>query len=177
LSPPLDAYDVRVSRVRLVELKMPKIEIRMTSKSIFGGLKIFSWFLAFSLRGLFCLLVFATSLLIAPKSAAAPTPAATQRLASWYGEEHRGRLMANGKRFNPDRLTAASWFYPLGTKVRVTINGSSQHPRSVLVKVTDRGPAKELVREGRVIDLALGAFKQLAHPSIGLIEVTVEPLK
>src|SRR5580765_8946577 len=85
--------------------------------------------------------------------------------ASWYGEDHRGRLMANGKRFNPDKLTAASWFYPLGTKVRVTINDASQRPRSVLVKITDRGPAKELVREGRVIDLALGAFKQLAHPS------------
>ena len=40
--------------------------------------------------------------------------------ASWYGEDHRGRLMANGKKFNPDKLTAASWFYPLGTRVRVT---------------------------------------------------------
>ncbi len=35
-------------------------------------------------------------------------------LASWYGEAHRGKLMANGKRFNPDRLTAASWFYRSG---------------------------------------------------------------
>ena len=41
-------------------------------------------------------------------------------LASWYGEAHRGRLMANGRKFDPDKLTAASWFYPLGTRVRVT---------------------------------------------------------
>src|SRR5213080_4211952 len=97
-------------------------------------------------------------------------------MASWYGEDHRGRLMANGKRFNPDKLTAASWFYPLGTKVRVTINDPSRPARSVLVKITDRGPAKQLVRDGRIIDLALGAFKQLAHPNLGLVAVTVEPL-
>src|SRR5262249_9695191 len=68
-------------------------------------------------------------------------------VASWYGEEHRGRLMANGKKFNPDKLTAASWFYPLGTKVRVTLK-SEKGTRTVLVTITDRGPAKELVRDG-----------------------------
>src|SRR5256885_351299 len=56
---------------------------------------------------------------------AADAAASQTHVASWYGEEHRGRLMANGKRFNPDKLTAASWFYPLGTTVRVTLNASS----------------------------------------------------
>ena len=54
--------------------------------------------------------------------------------ASWYGEDHRGKLMANGKRFDPDKPTAASWFYPLGTRVRVTVkpvsSSASQAPRS-----------------------------------------------
>jgi rare lipoprotein A len=118
-------------------------------------------------------LVFASGL----SSFAASLPQPAQNLASWYGEEHRGRLMANGKRFNPDKLTAASWFYPLGTRVLVTLNSPSQKPRTVLVKITDRGPAKDLVREGRVIDLALGAFKQLARPAVGLIEVTVQPIR
>ena len=108
---------------------------------------------------------------------AEPPPQPAQNLASWYGEEHRGRLMANGRRFNPDKLTAASWFYPLGTKVRVTLNSGSQNPRAVLVKITDRGPARELVREGRIIDLTLAAFKQLARPGVGLIEVTVQPVR
>ena len=45
------------------------------------------------------------------------TANAQKGLASWYGEELRGKLMANGKRFDPDKLTAASWFYPLGTRV------------------------------------------------------------
>jgi rare lipoprotein A (peptidoglycan hydrolase) len=96
--------------------------------------------------------------------------------ASWYGEDHRGRLMANGKKFNPDKLTAASWFYPLGTKVRVTLNSSNHNTRSVLVTITDRGPAKELVRDGRIIDLTHAAFKRLGHPKVGLVPVTVEPL-
>ena len=97
-------------------------------------------------------------------------------LASWYGEAHRGRLMANGKRFNPDNLTAASWFYPLGTKVRVTLNSQNQPPRSVLVTITDRGPAKKLVRHGRIIDLGHAAFQTLAPPELGLVAVLVQPV-
>ena len=96
-------------------------------------------------------------------------------LASWYGEDHRGRLMANGRRFNPDKLTAASWFYPLGTKVRVTLKSENQNPRTVLVTITDRGPAKELVRDGRIIDLTHATFRRLGHPKVGLVAVTVEP--
>jgi rare lipoprotein A len=97
--------------------------------------------------------------------------------ASWYGEEHRGQLMANGQKFDPDKLTAASWFYPLGTRVRVTINSPNFEPRSVLVTITDRGPAKRLVQQGRVIDLGRAAFLRLAHPDLGLVEVVVEPVQ
>ena len=97
-----------------------------------------------------------------------------KRLASWYGEAHRGKLMANGKKFNPDRLTAASWFYPLGTKVRVTAKASDNSARSVIVTITDRGPAHDLVREGRIIDLAHAAYKRLGHPDLGLVSVRVQ---
>ena len=97
-------------------------------------------------------------------------------LASWYGEEHRGKLMANGKRFNPDKFTAASWFYPLGSKVRVTLAGPSESPRSVVVTITDRGPAKEYVRDGRIIDLSHAPFKKLAPPDLGLVAVAVQPV-
>ena len=97
--------------------------------------------------------------------------------ASWYGEADRGKLMANGKKFNPDRLTAASWFYPLGTRVRVTIHSPDFEPRSVLVTITDRGPAKRFVQQGRVIDLGRAAFQRIAHPDLGLVEVVVEPVR
>ena len=101
-------------------------------------------------------------------------PKQQQGLASWYGETHRGRLMANGKPFNPDKLTAASWFYPLGTRVRVTLSDRSMRQKSVLVTITDRGPALDLVREGRVIDLGQAAFKRIAPPDLGLIQVRVQ---
>ncbi len=88
--------------------------------------------------------------------------------ASWYGEKHRGLPMADGRLFNPDKLSAASWFFDLGTKVVVT-----HASRSVVVEITDRGPAKRLCREGRQIDLSRAAFARLASPDLGLIDVTV----
>jgi rare lipoprotein A len=90
-------------------------------------------------------------------------------LASWYGEKHRGLLMANGQPFDPDKLTAASWLYDLGTKVVVT-----HENRRVIVEVTDRGPARLLLRAGRKIDLSRAAFAKLADPDLGLIDVTVK---
>jgi rare lipoprotein A len=89
--------------------------------------------------------------------------------ASWYGEKQRGRTMANGQRFNPDKLTAASWFFDFGTKVVVT-----HADRSVVVKITDRGPAKRLLNDGRKIDLSRAAFAKLAAPNLGLIGITVK---
>ena len=106
---------------------------------------------------------------------AAPTPATG--MASWYGEDHRGRLMANGRPFNPDKLTAASWFYPLGSKVQVTLHSAHRAPRHVVVTITDRGPAKDLVDDGRIIDLTEAAFKRLAQPGRGLVAVRVHRLR
>ena len=101
--------------------------------------------------------------------------------ASWYGEDHRGLLMANGRPFDPDRLTAASWFYPLGTKLRVEVSvqvsRAATERRAVLVTVTDRGPARELVAKGRVIDLSLAAFRHLKSPRQGLVAVSVRPIR
>ena len=119
-----------------------------------------------------CLLM--SMLLLGPAKTQGGEPRA-RTVASWYGEAHRGKLMANGRRFNPDRLTAASWFYELGAKVRVTSAG--KRGKSVVVTITDRGPAWELVRGGRAIDLSHAAFKQLAAPEGGLVEVKLERLK
>ena len=90
-------------------------------------------------------------------------------LRRWCGEEQCGLPMANGHRFNPDKLTAASWCFELGTKVLIT-----HASRTVVVEITDRGPAKRLVAEGRPIDLNRAAFVKLADPDLGLIAVTVK---
>lgn len=118
-----------------------------------------------------CLALLSTSI-----NAALAGLSSASGVASWYGEDHRGRLMANGRPFNPDKLTAASWFYPLGTKVRVTLRSAAGTVRSVLVAVTDRGPARDLVRDGRIIDLSHAAFRRLADPDRGLVAVSVQPV-
>jgi len=122
------------------------------------------------------LLLMAVLLIAGVGNALAHAQAATGS-ASWYGEAHRGKLMANGKRFDPKKLTAASWFYPLGSKVRVTVNSSGGPARTVVVTITDRGPAKDLVQNGRIIDLAQAAFKRLADPDLGLVPVVVQRVK
>jgi rare lipoprotein A len=119
------------------------------------------------------LLLLALALVLAVFKAAADSGPATG-VASWYGEDHRGRLMANGKKFDPDQLTAASWFFPLGSKVRVTVLGPGNQAKTVIVRITDRGPSMDLVREGRIIDLTYAAFQRLSSPERGLIDVKVE---
>ena len=89
--------------------------------------------------------------------------------ATWYGRAHAGKLMANGKPFDPSKLTCASWFHPFGTVLRV-YHGA----KHVDVKVTDRGPAKRLVRDdNRIVDLSEAAFKILAPLTQGKIEVRI----
>lgn len=94
-----------------------------------------------------------------------PVKAGECGAASWYGIAHQGKLMANGRPFNRHAMTAASWGYPLGTKVRVTAGA-----KSVVVTITDRGPAKRL---HRVIDLSEAAFAKLANIDRGVIQVCV----
>jgi rare lipoprotein A len=114
-------------------------------------------------------------MLLVSSVSAQSAPSAPVGTASWYGEAHRGKLMANGKQFNPDKLTAASWFYPLETKLIVTLEVVNQPSKTVVVTVTDRGPAISLVNKGRIIDLSRAAFEKLAPPTRGLILVRVRP--
>lgn len=95
--------------------------------------------------------------------------------ASWYGEAYRGLVCADGKtRFNPDKLTCASWDHPFGTRLRVS---TADGKRSVIVTVTDRGPARKYYREGRIVDLSRRAFERLAPKEKGLVRVRVEVLR
>src|SRR4051794_18226752 len=88
--------------------------------------------------------------------------------ATWYGESWRGRKMANGKPYNPDALTCASWNYPLGTKLRI-----NHEKHSVTVEVTDRGGKNRWYQVGKTIDLSPTAFSKLAPLNTGSIEVRI----
>lgn len=89
---------------------------------------------------------------------------ATEMVASYYGAES-GRRTASGERFVPSGMTAAHRTLPFGTRLVVTYRG-----RSVVVRVTDRGP---FVR-GRQLDLSVGAARAIGLVGRGVGQVEVE---
>lgn len=90
--------------------------------------------------------------------------------ASWYGSESARKPMANGELFDPTRYTCASWDYPLGTWLRISVGD-----KGVYCKVTDRGPAKRLLTT-RQIDLSEAAFSQLGDTRKGIMSVMVQEI-
>lgn len=90
--------------------------------------------------------------------------------ASWYGEQRQGKKMANGKPFDCHKLTAASWYFPLGTKIRVV---NVKNGYSVVVTITDRGPN---LRLNRIVDLSLAAAERLGYVGEGLAPVFLYPM-
>jgi rare lipoprotein A len=90
--------------------------------------------------------------------------------ASWYGKQHQGRKMANGTRFDRHKLTAASWYFPLGTTVRVV---NLQNGESVVVTITDRGPN---LRLHRILDLSEAAAERLDYIGRGVTPVFLYPV-
>ena len=99
-------------------------------------------------------------------------PGVIEGLASWYSESSPGirPTTANMEIFDHEKMTCAIWDFPFDVLLEVTnVNNGKQ----VLVRVNDRGPAKRLCREGRVIDLTMAAFKKIADLDEGLVEVKV----
>ena len=96
-------------------------------------------------------------------------------IASWYSEDDPGVLetTANMERFDDSEFTCAIWEVPFGTILKVT---NTENNKYVYVRVNDRGPAKRLVMEGRVIDLTKKAFSRIADLEEGLVEVKIETM-
>lgn len=88
-------------------------------------------------------------------------------IASVYANELRGRLTADGERYNPEALTAASLRFPLGTRVRVDNLANGKH---VVVRINDRGP----YAPGRIIDLSARAARALGLEKPGLAKVRLQ---
>jgi rare lipoprotein A len=83
--------------------------------------------------------------------------------------------MANGKKLEDyNVLTAAMWGVPFGTRVLVR---NLTNNKSCVVVITDRGPAKRLVRKGRIIDLNYEAMYRLDGIPQGVIPCKVEEVK
>lgn len=87
--------------------------------------------------------------------------------ASYYSKKATGARTSSGERLHHDSLTCAHRTHPFGTMLKVT---NPQNGKSVIVKVTDRGP----FGRGRIIDLSWRAAKELGMLSQGVAMVTVE---
>jgi rare lipoprotein A len=87
--------------------------------------------------------------------------------ASYYGKSFEGRKTASGEILRNDSLTAAHKTLKFGTIVKVT---NLKNDSVVVVKINDRLPKSST----RVIDLTLGAAKQLNFIKAGLTPVTLE---
>jgi rare lipoprotein A len=105
---------------------------------------------------------------LAPRVRALPVSA--EGVASYYSYECADQPMANGKPFDPEKRTCASWFYKFGTVLAVK---SLDTGLSTEVVVTDRGPNKRLVKQGRIIDLSKRAFEDISPLEKGLTKVRV----
>ncbi|MFA4909397.1 MAG: septal ring lytic transglycosylase RlpA family protein [Candidatus Omnitrophota bacterium] len=90
-------------------------------------------------------------------------------LASHYGGRHNGRLTASGAVFDENEFTAASPWIEFGKKIRVT---NIANGRSVVVRVTDRGPHPRL---GRGLDLSTAAAREIGLLRPGVAPVQIGP--
>jgi len=88
--------------------------------------------------------------------------------ATWYGGEFDGRLTTSGERYDIRQMTCAHRTLPFGSLILVTHTGNG---RSVMVRVTDRGP---WTKPERIIDLTPAAYRLLAPLNTGVIPIRVD---
>jgi rare lipoprotein A len=90
-------------------------------------------------------------------------------LASWYGDELRGRRTADGEIFDSHALTAAHKTLPLPCYARVT---NLANGRSVVVRVNDRGPFVG----GRIADVSARVASLLEFNHDGVAKIRLDYL-
>lgn len=90
--------------------------------------------------------------------------------ASFYAHSFAHRVMANGRRMNPQGDNAASRTLPLGTTAKVT---NLRTGESAIVSIEDRGPYVD----GRIVDLSPATARQIGITRrVGVAEVKVSPI-
>ena len=101
--------------------------------------------------------------------AATPAAATEEGLAAVYTDRLAGHTTASGKKYDPNKLTAAHKTLPFGTRVKVT---NQKNGKSVELRITDRGPRQA----DRVLDISRRAARALGISPHGMAKVSVEVL-
>lgn len=90
-------------------------------------------------------------------------------IASYYAKKFHGRRTASGQRYHPEKMTAAHYSLPLGTRVRVK---NLANDKEVTVVINDRCRKKSIP----FIDLSRAAAKKLGFFGAGKANVAIIPL-
>lgn len=90
-------------------------------------------------------------------------------VASWYGKKFHGQMTSIGEPYDMFSMTAAHPTLAIPSYVRVTNVGNG---RSVVVRVTDRGP----FHADRIIDMSYAAAYRLGYVDNGSTLVDVEAI-
>jgi rare lipoprotein A len=110
-----------------------------------------------------------------------PVSASYTGKATFYGAAYHGQIMANGERYDMyDQSTAASNWYPLGTRLLIrrapgspweaTLSDAEReryYAREIVVTIKDRGEFTH------ALDLSQGAFTLLGRIDEGVINVSI----
>jgi rare lipoprotein A (peptidoglycan hydrolase) len=117
------------------------------------------------LRRLAAALVFFVAPPASAQSVGLPPP--ETGIASVYADDLDGKLTASGRRYDPNRLSAAHRALPFGTRIVVSDPASG---RTVRVTVTDRWGGGA----GRVVNLSRRAAEELGIGPLGQLTVRIE---
>ena len=95
-----------------------------------------------------------------------PTGQTMTGVSSWYGPGFVGRSTASGTPYDPELLTCAMRYVPLGTVIRVT---NLANNAAVDVMVTDRGPYVGT----RIIDLSHAAAVAVGNTGLATVRIEI----
>lgn len=94
----------------------------------------------------------------------------SEGLASFYADKYNGRPTYSGVIYDMNGISAAHQKYQMGTIVRVT---NLKNQKNIVLEINDRMP----YWEDRILDLSLGAAKELDMINDGLVKVRIDVLK
>lgn len=100
---------------------------------------------------------------------AQPSTVEESGLAAVYSNRLAGHVTASGKKYDPNKLTAAHKTLPFGTRIEVT---NRKNGKTVELLITDRGPHQA----DRILDISPRAAHALGIRKTAMAEVTLKVL-
>lgn len=92
-------------------------------------------------------------------------------VASFYADKYHGRITYGGEIYDMNGISAAHPSYQMNTIVRVT---NLENNKNLILRINDKMPERD---DNRIVDVSLGAAKELDFVNKGLVRVKIEVLE